>query len=67
MVEDYPRTTAGTIFQDTRKPLTLFRFNRRTSRSQGKLFFRLLQQAVQVGPTTYESMIGGKLEGNHNI
>ena len=27
-----------------------FRFNRRTSRSRGKLFFRLLQQAVQTGP-----------------
>lgn len=37
-----------------------FRFNRRTSRSRGKLFFRLLQQTVQVGPTTYRSMIGGK-------
>lgn len=36
-----------------------FRFNRRTSRSRGKLFFRLLQQAVQVPPTTYKSMIGG--------
>ena len=37
-----------------------FRFNRRTSRSRGKLFYRLLQQAVQVGPTTYQSMTGGK-------
>jgi len=27
-----------------------FRFNRRTSASRGKLFFRLAQQAVQVGP-----------------
>ena len=39
-----------------------FRFNRRTSRSRGKLFFRLLQQAVQVEPATYRSMIGGKPE-----
>jgi transposase-like protein len=39
-----------------------FRFNRRTSRSRGKLFFRLLQQAVQVEPATYRSMIGGKTE-----
>jgi len=37
-----------------------FRFNRRTSRSRGKLFYRLVQQAVQIGPTTYENMIGGK-------
>jgi transposase-like protein len=34
-----------------------FRFNRRTSRSRGKLFYRLLQQAVQIAPTTYQSMI----------
>lgn len=29
-----------------------FRFNRRTSRSRGKLFYRLVQQAVQVNPIT---------------
>lgn len=34
-----------------------FRFNRRTSRSRGKLFYRLLQQAVQVGPTTYRDIV----------
>ena len=28
-----------------------FRFNRRRSRSRGKLFYRLLQQAVQVDPS----------------
>jgi len=37
-----------------------FRFNRRTSRSRGKLFYRLVQQAVQVGPTPYKDMVGGK-------
>ena len=37
-----------------------FRFNRRSSRSRGKLFYRLLQQAVQIGPTAYKEMIGGK-------
>jgi ISXO2-like transposase domain/Transposase zinc-ribbon domain len=36
-----------------------FRFNRRTSRSRGKLFYRLLQQAVEVSPTTYRQMVGG--------
>jgi transposase-like protein len=36
-----------------------FRFNRRTSNSRGKLFYRLLQQAVEIAPTTYKSMIGG--------
>lgn len=37
-----------------------FRFNRRKSRSRGKLFFRLLQQAVQVDPAPYKSIVGGK-------
>ncbi len=96
--------TAGTIFQDTRKPLVMwframwyvtsqkngtsalvsllkrwllgthqggvayyylpyyldeftFRFNRRKSKSHGKLFFRLVQQAVVTPPNTYESMV----------
>jgi transposase-like protein len=34
-----------------------FRFNRRKSRSRGKLFFRLLQQAVAIQPVPYKSMI----------
>ena len=34
-----------------------FRFNRRTSASRGKLFYRLLQQAVQVGPATYQDIV----------
>lgn len=34
-----------------------FRFNRRTSRSRGKLFFRLAQQAVTTDPATYDSMV----------
>jgi len=33
-----------------------FRFNRRTSASRGKLFYRLAQQAVQVAPTTYATL-----------
>ena len=37
-----------------------FRFNRRTSRSRGKLFYRLIQQAVQVEPSPYKQMVGGK-------
>lgn len=36
-----------------------FRFNRRNSRSRGKLFYRLLQQAVAVEPATYDSIIRG--------
>jgi transposase-like protein len=34
-----------------------FRFNRRTSASRGKLFYRLAQQAVQVKPTPYRTLI----------
>jgi transposase-like protein len=34
-----------------------FRFNRRTSHSRGKLFYRLLQQAVQIEPSTYSEII----------
>ncbi len=39
-----------------------FRFNRRTSRSRGKLFFRLLEQAVAIGPSPYKNMVGGGLD-----
>lgn len=35
-----------------------FRFNRRRSASRGKLFFRLLEQAVQVKPVTYDNIVG---------
>jgi transposase-like protein len=38
-----------------------FRFNRRTSSSRGKLFYRLAQQAVQTAPTTYDNL------GDHNL
>lgn len=34
-----------------------FRFNRRTSHSRGKLFYRLLQQAVQIEPSPYSEII----------
>ena len=34
-----------------------FRFNRRTSRHRGKLFFRLVQQAVAVAPVPYARLI----------
>jgi transposase-like protein len=35
-----------------------FRFNRRQSSSRGKLFFRLLEHAVQVGPVTHDAIVG---------
>ena len=34
-----------------------FRFNRRRSRHRGKLFYRLLEQAVDVGPLPYKEMV----------
>lgn len=36
-----------------------FRFNRRSSASRGKLFYRLAQQAVQVAPVPYQMIVGG--------
>lgn len=45
-----------------------FRFNRRTSRSRGKLFYRLLQQALQIEPTPYKMIVGGRQSSdNHNM
>lgn len=37
-----------------------FRFNRRTSKARGLLFFRLLQNAVQIGPSTYGNLSAGE-------
>jgi len=34
-----------------------FRFNRRTSRHRGKLFYRLVEQAVQVAPVPFSKLI----------
>jgi transposase-like protein len=36
-----------------------FRFNRRTSQHRGKLFYRLLQQAMQTAPTPYATLSKG--------
>ena len=37
-----------------------FRFNRRTSRSRGKLFYRLIQQAVTIGPIKGKDIRGSQ-------
>lgn len=37
-----------------------FRFNRRTSRFRGKLFYRLLEQAVIISPITGQDIRGGR-------
>ncbi len=42
-----------------------FRFNRRTSASRTKLFYRLLQQAVAIGPAPYSSLVC-KVPGRHH-
>ena len=34
-----------------------FRFNRRTSRHRGKLFYRLVEQAVALQPTAYSTLV----------
>lgn len=36
-----------------------FRFNRRTSRYRGKLFYRLLQNAVAMAPAPYKTLVKG--------
>ena len=46
-----------------------FRFNRRTSTYRGKLFYRLLEQAVQTPPASYDNIIQGARglsRGKHN-
>ncbi len=37
-----------------------FRFNRRTSKSRGLLFYRLMQQAATTCSTPYSNLVGGK-------
>ena len=44
-----------------------FRFNRRSSRARGLLFYRLCQQAVQVGPSYYAQIVKPKKSLHHNI
>ena len=46
-----------------------FRFNRRASRHQGKLFYRLLQQAVTLDPVPYRAIargVRGSKKGRHH-
>jgi hypothetical protein len=42
-----------------------FRFNRRTSRSRGLLFYRLLEQAVATQPVTYQRIIDRQARPQH--
>ena len=36
-----------------------FRFNRRKAKARGLVFYRLLEQAVQTGPVTYDGIVSG--------
>lgn len=42
-----------------------FRFNRRTSKARGLLFYRLLQQSMQTSPTPYRQLVGGRPHLTH--
>jgi len=44
-----------------------FRFNRRASRARGLLFYRLVQQAVQVDHISRKQIILGGQAINHNM
>ena len=37
-----------------------FRFNRRASKARGLLFYRLIQNAVRIGPSSYRKLIAGE-------
>lgn len=43
-----------------------FRFNRRTSRSRGLLFYRLVQQSIVLKPVMGSDLVGGKKITCHN-
>jgi transposase-like protein len=43
-----------------------FRFNRRTSGSRGKLFYRLVQQAMMVDPVSASQIVGGTCQPDPN-
>jgi len=44
-----------------------FRFNRRTSRFRGKLFYRLVEQAVAIDPVPAKEIWGGTENTKHNM
>jgi hypothetical protein len=43
-----------------------FRFNRRTSKARGLLFYRLMEQAVDCAPVTRQMIIGGRKQYKEN-
>jgi len=45
----------------------IFRFNRRTSRFRGLLFYRLIEQAAATWPVPYKKMVTGECGKQHKI
>jgi len=48
----------------------IFQVNRRRSKNRGKLFYRMVQQAVAIDPVPYKSMIlcdGNGAKRDHNL
>ena len=43
-----------------------FRFNRRTSKARGMLFYRLLQHAVEIAPVPYNQLIRNNQHVDNN-
>ncbi len=59
---DYPRAHQGSVTPDHLQSYLeefTFRFNRRTSRSRGLVFRRLLEQAVVTAPVTEADVTHG--------
>ena len=54
VLEDGSLFSTGDI---TKRDEFTLRFNRRKSKSRGKLFYRLVQQAVAVDPATYKMIV----------
>ena len=72
MSEDYPRTileqgAVGHDHLDYYLEEFTFRFNRRKSASRGKLFYRLAQQAVQVEPVSFATLIKPQSLGDGGV
>ena len=44
-----------------------FRFNRRTSRRRGMLFYRLVQHALEVDPAPYRILVDGSEQEGHKM
>jgi hypothetical protein len=57
MVAGHPSGAIGHHHLDDCLDEFTFRFNRRTPASRGKLFYRLAQQAVQVDPAPFATLI----------